>query len=151
MIHRPSRRRLALALRRYVAKRITNNQLDEVDVDWRDRGAVAVKQMAWRLYDDLYTHRAVGPHALTKEGRRMVARWVVYLMSEEEYLWPEYSFIGVSSSIGSILTFGWWGRVKARRWNEFTEAGDFEAWPFISKGAELTARSKPLLLGRGAA
>jgi hypothetical protein len=100
MIHRQSRRRLALALRRYAATRITNVQLDEIDVDWRDRGAVAVKEMAWGLYDDLYTHKAVGRHALNRDVRRMVARWVVFLMSDEEYLWPEYSFISLSSAIG---------------------------------------------------
>lgn len=150
MIHHPSRRRLALALRRYVAKRITNDQLDEIDVDWRDRGAVAVKEMAWRLYDDLHTHKAVGEYAFTAEGRRMVARWVMFLMSDEEYLWPEYSFIEVSASLASILTFGWWGRVKARKWREFTEAGDFDAWPFISKASEMAAQSKPIFLRHGA-
>ena len=148
MIHRASRRRLALALRRYAAGHTTNNDLDSVDVDWRDRGAVAIAGMAWRLYDDSFTHRAVGRHALNRELRRTVARWVVFLHSDEEYLWPEYNFVEVSSGMGSILTLGWWGRHKARRWQEFTEAGQFEHWPFISRDQELTAMAKSRFMGR---
>jgi hypothetical protein len=149
VIHRASRHRLALALRRYAAKRATNDELDRVDVDWRDRGAVAVKEMAWRLYDDTYTHRASGRHAFSRELRRTVARWVVFLHSDEEYLWPEYSFIQVSPGIGSLITLGWWGRRAARRWQEFTEAGQFECWPFISQEQERSAIAKPRLLARG--
>lgn len=46
MIHRESRDRVALALRRYAVGRIANDDLDDMEVDWRDRGAVAVKQIA---------------------------------------------------------------------------------------------------------
>ena len=56
MIHRESRDRLAEALRQYVSGRITNDDLDSVDVDWRDRGAIAIQCMAWQLYDDMRTH-----------------------------------------------------------------------------------------------
>jgi hypothetical protein len=56
VIHRDSRDRLAEALRRYASGHISNDELDEVEVDWRDRGAVAVKGMAWRLYDDTREH-----------------------------------------------------------------------------------------------
>ena len=43
MIDRKGRDRLALALRRYVVGRITNDDLEETEIDQRDRGAVAVK------------------------------------------------------------------------------------------------------------
>ena len=116
MIHRPSRDSLALALRRYAARHITNDQLEAVAVDWRDRGAVAVQDMAWRLYDDMYTQKAVGPHALLPATRRAVARWVVFLQSDQEYLWPDYNLMRASAGVGSLLTFGWWGRKEAKRW-----------------------------------
>lgn len=64
MIDRASRDRLATALRRYVSGRSTNDDLDRVDVDWRDRGAIAVKDRAWCLYDDTDQHRATGRHYL---------------------------------------------------------------------------------------
>jgi hypothetical protein len=146
MIHRASRKRLALALRRYVARRITNDELDAVSVDWRDRGAVAVRQMAWRLYDDLRTHRCSGRHALTREGRRTVARWITFLHSDAEYLWPEYNFVQVSPWIASVLTLGWYGRRHARRWREFLAAGDFDAWPFIDEKEATEAAGRPVLL-----
>lgn len=150
MIHRASRERLALALRRYVARRITNDGLAAVSVDWRDRGAAAVQQMAWRLYDDLYTHRASGRHALTRAGRRMVARWIVFLQSDLEYVWPEYNFVQASPAFVSWLTLGWYGHVHRRRWREFLEAGDFEAWPFVSKEAAAQAATRPALLAGSA-
>ncbi|MGZ5567444.1 MAG: hypothetical protein ACXWKG_10545 [Limisphaerales bacterium] len=53
MIHRASRDKLATALRQYVSGRITNDDLDDIDVDWRDRAAVAVKERSWSLYDDI--------------------------------------------------------------------------------------------------
>ena len=45
MVHRESRDDLAIALRQYASRQITNDDLDCVVVDWRDRGAVAVKEM----------------------------------------------------------------------------------------------------------
>jgi len=144
MICRQSRDRLALALRRYVAGRISNDDLDDIDVDWRDRGSVAVKQAAWGLYCDTKHHYATGKHTITEDGKRMIARWVVFLHSEHEYLWPEYSFIQIVNWPLNLLTFGWWERHKGRRRGEFEEAGEFAAWPFFrmadSDGAALRPR-----------
>ena len=133
MICRKSRNDLALALRRYVAGRTSNNDLEEIAVDWRDRGAVAVKQMAWGLYSDLASHRAIGKHAISRENKRAVARWIIFLHSDNEYLWPEYSFVQIVNWPMNSLTFGWWERRKDLRLQEFREAGDFAAWPFVSK------------------
>jgi hypothetical protein len=55
MICRQSRDQLAIALRRYVAGRISNDDLDGIVVDWSDRGAFAVKQADWALYSDIAT------------------------------------------------------------------------------------------------
>jgi hypothetical protein len=148
MIHRASRDALALALRRYVSGQITNDDLDGVDVDWRDRGAVAVKDMAWSLYDDLHEHRVGNDIPQGSEARRTIARWVVYLHSDTEYLWPEYSFIQIVNWPLNLFTFGWWERHKARRWQQFLEAGDFEAWPFCARSELQKALSSPKLLAR---
>jgi hypothetical protein len=146
MIHRASRDRLALALRQYVSGRISNDDLDATEVDWRDRGAVAVKQAAWSLYDDNYQHRAVGRHAISKEGRREIARWIVFLHSDQEYLWPQYSFIRVSSWLGNVLTFGLWRRRESRLWKEYCEAGDISCWPFQNESELRKARVSPRFL-----
>jgi hypothetical protein len=133
MIHRESRDRLAEALRRYVSGHITNDDLDDVEVDWRDRGAVAVKEMAWYLYDDLENHYVENRLPRGSEDRKSVARWIAFLQSDQEYIWPEYSFIEFINWPMNILTLGWWERMKKRRWEQFLEAGDFEVWPFASK------------------
>lgn len=146
MIHRDSRDRLAEALRQYVSGRITNDDLDEVEVDWRDRGAVAVKEMAWQLYDDLSTHYVEGDLNRNSKGRKGIARWVTFLYSDREYLWPEYSFIQIVNWPMNLLTFGWWERMKKKRWEEFLEAGDFDVWPFCAREDLEAIRSRPRLL-----
>lgn len=145
MIHRSSRQQLALALRRYVACRISNDDLADVEVDWRDRGAVAVQGMAWRLYDDMSKHYATGRHAFSREGRCCIARWILFLRSDLEYMWPEYSFIQTGSR-WDWLTFGRFKRLREKHWREFIEAGDFEVWPFLRKAELARAVSKPYLL-----
>ena len=133
MVDRTSRDGLAEALRQYVSGRITNDDLACVEVDWRDRGAVAVYGMAWGLYDDTYSHRATERHQLDKRARKEIARWIAFLYSNQEYIWPEYSFIQIVNWPLNLLTLGWWERMKRRKWEQFLEAGDFEVWPFCKE------------------
>lgn len=133
MIDRPSRDRLATALRQYVSGRITNDDLDGIDVDWRDRGAVAVKERAWCLYDDLHQHKAVGKYYLPRPARDEVGRWILFLHSDHEYTWPQLSFIQIVNWPLNLLTLGWWEQRKRRRLDEFMAAGDFSVWPFVAK------------------
>ena len=118
MIDRESRDRLAVALRHYVAGLITNDALDDIQVDWRDRGAVAVKEMSWQLYSDNKQHFAKNEHRLAKDDRRQVIRWIAFLYTDQEYLWPEYSFMQVVNWPMNVLTFGWWEKWKKRRWED---------------------------------
>lgn len=137
MICRQSRDRLALALRRYVAGRLSNDELDCIHVDWRDRGAVAVKQMAWTMYDDTKNHYATGRYAIARDSKRTVARWIVFLHSDQEYLWPNYSLAQIINWPLNLITFGEWERRKRVRLDEFKQAGDWAAWPFVAR-ADLT-------------
>ena len=143
MIDRPSRDRLATALRQYVSGRITNDDLHATPVDWRDAGAVAVTEMAWRLYDDTYQHRAVGKHYLPKPARAEIARWILFLHSEVEYTWPRFSFDQIVNWPMNLLTFGWWERAKARKFSEFMAARDFSVWPFVRMNDLDAARKRP--------
>lgn len=151
MIHRDSRNRLAKALRQYISGRITNDDLDEVEVDWRDRGAAAVKEMAWQLYDDLRTHYVEGDLGRGSEGRKTIARWIAFLHSDREYLWPEYSFMQIVNWPLNLLTLGRWEKMKKKRWEQFLEAGDFEVWPFCAREELEAVLPQPkLLAGRSA-
>jgi len=146
MIHRESRDLLAQALRHYAAGVITNDDLDSVDVDWRDRGAVAVKEMAWGLYDDTHSHYVDERIPRNSEIRKVMVRWIAFLYSDEEYIWPEYSFIQFLNWPLNVLTLGWWKRMKQRRWEQFLEAGDFEVWPFCRREDLERIRRRPRLL-----
>jgi hypothetical protein len=146
MIHRESSNRLAEALRHYVSGRITNDELDSVEVDWRDRGAVAVQEMAWNLYDDMHTHFVENRMPRGSEARRGIARWIAFLHTDEEYLWPEYSFMQIVNWPMNLLTFGWWEKTRQRRWNQFLEAGDFDVWPFCRRADFEQALRRPRLL-----
>jgi hypothetical protein len=129
MIDRKGRDRLALALRRYLIGRITNDDLEETEIDQRDLGVVAVKQASWHLYSDNCNHRAVGRHAISPETRRQVARWIVFLCSDQEYLWPEYR-LDVGFRLG-------------RKWRAFKQAGDPAMWPFLDQAGLDAARRAP--------
>ena len=138
-IDRESRRQVARLLRRFAAGRITNDEYE--DAAWAhfgrgDRGVDAVLDASWFLYDDLCEHRLENRFALTREGRREVARWVLFLLSSEEYLWPKQT---VWETIGfvlllpiNLLTLGRLGdfiwRIVMQR-----HGGDLEFWPFHSE------------------
>jgi hypothetical protein len=141
-----SRDRLAQALRRYVAGRISNDDLDSVEIDWRDRGAAEVKRQAWFLYDDTRHHYAKGRYAINSDTKRIIARWIVFLHCDKEYLWPDYSSVPIINWVLSFFTFGWWGRRESIRRKEFEEAGDFSAWPFISTTELDDAAKRPRYL-----
>ena len=143
MIDRESRDRLATATRRFAAGLISKDDLDDIDVDWRDRGAVAVKQMSWNLYSDTKQYYAQDEHRLTGETRQQIARWIIFLHSDNEYLWPEYSFMQCEDWFMNLLTFGWWGKQQKLKWNEFLEAGDFSVWPYRSEEEFKEAISHP--------
>jgi len=148
MVHRESRDKLAEAIRHYVSGQIINEDLAEVEIDWRDRGAVSVQQMAGGLYSDLRNHKAIGKHKIEKEGRSEIARWIAFLYSNQEYLWPEYSFIQIVNWPMNIITFGWWEKMKKRKWEQFLQAGNFEVWPFCSKEELERVVKTPKLLAK---
>jgi hypothetical protein len=143
MIDRASRIRLAEVLRHYVSGRISNYDLDEVEVDWRDRGASAIQGRAWSLYDDTYQHRATDCHYLSKPAREEISRWILFLHSNLEYTWPEYDFRQVVNWPMNALTFGWWEREKQKRFEQFTHAGDYSVWPFVSHADYEQALANP--------
>ena len=147
MIDRHSRDKLALALRRYAAKRITNDELeDAVGRRSEDRGVTAVQDVAWQLYDDMCCHRADGQHALARDTRRSVARWVLFLRTDHEYSWTDYDFRQSESSVNRFLTdlftAGRSSRKKRKDWEDFLGAGNFEVWPFLNICDEEASRKR---------
>jgi hypothetical protein len=150
MIDRRRRDQFAELLRHFAAGRLTNDEfkerLDEILDDphsvseWDDRALWAVRERAWFLYDDTHTHRLMLP----REGRREVARWILFLYSDFEYEWLMKSFISLSSCLLNLLTLGWWGRSQVRH---FRAMGDWDVWPFIRRADFEEACRRPHLFG----
>jgi hypothetical protein len=135
MIDRDARNKMAVLVRRLVACRITNDDFEGGVPSSDDPAIHAVHGMAWRLYEDLETHRLEGRFRVPKKYRREIARWILFLYSNDEYAWPDYSLFQIHNWPMNLLTFGWWEKRKERRLNQFKGAGDFEMWPFISRSS----------------
>jgi hypothetical protein len=135
MVDPAARKALGLSLRRLFSARITNEQFEDElpSTVWSspDAAVRAIRWAAWLLYDDLHEHRLDGAHALGPLGRRHVARWILFLKSDEEYEWPEIPWwLGALLLVPSLLTFGLAGRALSR-WRD--RAGDRDVWPFMRR------------------
>jgi hypothetical protein len=87
-VSRTDGKALALALRRLATGRITNYEFeDAIPFSTLDFGVKNVARQSWYLYSDLREYRLRGTHSLTREGRREVARWLLFLRTEREYEW----------------------------------------------------------------
>ncbi len=74
-----------------------------------------------------------GDSILQKPARDEIARWIVFLHSDLEYTWPDFSFVPILNLPMNLLTFGWWRRHKKKIFEQFTAAGDFSVWPFLTR------------------
>lgn len=147
---RNRRNKLAVLLRHLCSGRITNDHFTRIADELfnrRDRGGLedrvllAIRDKAWFLYGDLSEHKLHGPNTLTKNTRREVARWIMFLYTDLEYVWPE---IDIAPNLFEwIVTLGISHR---RRKRAFIEAGDENVWPFIRQSDYDEALRMPTLL-----
>lgn len=158
VIDRRRRDRLAEALRHFAAGLLTNDEYEErVDRTFEGMGPSrkedlalwAVYNRAWFLYDDLRTHRLTGQWALTAEGRSEIARWVMFLYTDQEYKWPITNFINPTGCLLNMVTLGLWGWIMGpRRAQQLEAMGDWNIWPFLSSQSYEASRRNPRLLCR---
>jgi hypothetical protein len=131
---------------------------DEIDSD--DPAIHGVFCRAWHLYDDFKTHALTGEHALTKQGRREVARWVLFLYTDRKYRWPKIHMLGWSGCALEILAMVSWGLLggaaDAHYWSATWAArrrpdakGDPTNWPFFRRSdLEEAIKHPPYLAGK---
>ena len=120
MIDRISRDKLALALRRYVSGKITNDELDDLEISYQD---ITVKELhldSWYLYDDRTEHKATGKYRVNNEDKKKIAKFILFLQSNQEFLWMETS---PKTVLLNIATFGYYFKNNRKK-------GDFDAYPF---------------------
>ena len=79
--------------------------------------------------------------------KRVVARWIVFLHTNEPYQWPNIAYPGVRPLHRSwiVRRLGLINLVT-RAEQRFMNAGSFEVWPFISVQSYENARKRPKLL-----
>jgi hypothetical protein len=145
------RRDRAIALlRAFAVGKLTNDEFEaRYDANlaprpirkWEDRALWALKTVVWHCYDDLSTHRLEGAHALTPEGKKCFARWILFLQTNRHYEWQRHDFIfgGIRDWFFDRVTFGWW--TKWRR--GMGEEVDWEIWPFRRPEDFASARIRP--------
>ncbi len=143
MIDTESRRSAALLVRRFVAGQISNFEFEDTFPKSRDRALRAVESTMWCFYDDFQNHKLKGVWKLNDHARSAALRWIVFLYSTEDYVWPSISFPGIRpiklSVFGKLL-----GRQRQQR--HFLESGDINFWPFLDSESYKQAKRQPVLL-----
>ncbi len=130
-----ARRALATALSGLAAGRLTNDQFEDRIPSSSDRAVSELARSAWMLYDDMFEHRLVGNRRLPREGRREVAKWILFLRSDHPYTWPPGP--GLTVALLNVVTMGALSRILGRRW---TRGSEEAFWPFPSEAAFERAR-----------
>ncbi len=146
LIDRKARDKAAELVRRFVRGQISNFEFEGETPNTVDRGVLAIVHSLWCFYDDFEEHKLSGKRAFPVETKKQLIRWIVFLHTDEEYLWPEISYPGVRPT-----EHGFFSRLfkEPEKEREFMKAGDYSVWPFISKDMFNRARKNPKLLGRG--
>ena len=143
MIDFEARKVAAQAARRFVSGRLSNFEFENSMPSSKDPALWAIEDTLWCFYDNFDEHVFKGQWEPTEETRELMNRWVLFLYSEEEYLWPKGSYPGLRP-----FEVGFWGRLFNRhiKQAEFMSAGDFNYWPFISMESFENAKSSPVLV-----
>ena len=161
MVDKERRRKLALHLRHLAVGLATNDDFEEaimedITAGWLPEQYYRSKQskgddpiiqpmleLCWGLYDDTKQHKLTKSNKLSAEALKIVARCILFLHSEREYVWPyfdtnnpvlKFSFTDI---IFTILTLGQHYRNKKGEhlisYYEWQKLGDYDVWPFFMK------------------
>jgi hypothetical protein len=95
------------------------------------------------VHGEFDTYRLTGEQRLSTERRREILRWILFLRSDRPYEWPPFNVVPFNWSsnfidpLVSILTLGYWGRVRRealrRETEQFMQSGDYAVWPFMRR------------------
>ncbi|UOK42218.1 MULTISPECIES: hypothetical protein [Flavobacterium] len=179
MIDKERRKKLAYHLRHLSIGLITNDEfenyiLDDVSFGWLPEQYYRAKEaklddpiiqpmleLSWCLYSSLKEYKLEGKNKLTNEQLKEIAKYILFLNSDNEYEWPYYDFINpqIKSSfredIANLLSFGKYYKnkmdEKEKEFAEMQKMGDYDYWPFISKEQyEEQLKHQPFLTERKA-
>jgi hypothetical protein len=118
---------MVLRLRRLATGRITNDEFEEdLPISRTDPAVDEIYHRGvWGLYSDLHEHRLI----LSRNERREIARFILFLKSDLDYEWPRRKlWAELSWTLAGLLTLGLAGRLYWRRMGAW---GDVQTWPFL--------------------
>lgn len=150
MIDRAARDIAALSLRRLISGNMTNEDFEFSQPDTEDEAVLAVYDTAWLLYGDHDIHVLTGRYKVAPDVKREVIRWILFLDSSNEYVWPKIAWPG-SDPQKRVRIGGVWRRrllwqlqaLSQAEADAFFVAGDYEAWPFASRADFKSALRSP--------
>ena len=136
-----ARKEYAALLRHLAAGLITNREFEMRSPYWREIGLHELDWAVWPLYDDFHEHKLTCDYQVTPEGRKFIARMILFLRSDLPYRWPRETGISqLPITLLSLLTLGWF-----RRWWRSRRApdGDNSVWPFYTRAEYDEALTRP--------
>ena len=148
MVDYAARKELAELIRHLIAGRITNLVFDERGEELSDSDDPAISAVfykVWCLYDDFSEHRMTGDWRIDKPGRRVIARWILFLQTDLGYQERHTKPSEILRRLVSALTFGMLPALQKQTPEQLENAG---VWPFFQRGEfEAAVRSPKLLAG----
>ena len=143
MVDRDARKAAAEKVRYFVNGGITNFEFEDSQPSTRDEAVLAIYDTLWLFYDDFEKHKLVLGHAIPEKTKKDMARWLMFLYSDEEYEWPPISYPGARPLEHGFLSKIFGGPDKE---SKFMRRGGYGFWPFISEETYLQAKQNPSLL-----
>lgn len=144
-IDRKARDNMAESLRHFILGKMTNFEFEKKIPASEDPIILAIDSSTWCFYDDFMEHKLLNENKLPGKLKEDIARWILFLYSDESYEWPRFDCPGIRpikhGFLSKIL-----GREKKEK--EFMNVGDFSFWPFIDRKSYEKAKQNPKLLNK---
>jgi hypothetical protein len=130
MIDRTARDKAVQLLKALLGDGITNYRLED---EWPDQSPDfalrAVIEQLWFYYKD-FPEKMLTRASFSPDEIKLIERCVVFLTSDREYEWPQYSFATENRTIIERL-LGLGKQYSEEEWERFKSAGEIDAWPFL--------------------
>jgi len=140
-----ARVKYAELVRQFLSGRMTNHEYEiacDVFLKCDDEAVGQVYDKLYNGYCDFREHRMGRRYGMTHEGRRIAARWIMFLRSGRPY---EYRHMKYPNGLIAFLTLGFVRRYE----NEDNDSVERECWPYYRRSDfEIDLRHPELLAGR---
>jgi len=143
MVDREARDEAAELVRQFISGKTFNFDFEDAVPVSADPAIHAIWDSLWPFYCDFRKHKMKNEWAIAPELKHQMARWVLFLHTDEEYLWPKISYPGIRPKhIGPLARL----LGLDRKQNIFLQSGKHAVWPFISEESFINAKKHPKLM-----